>query len=261
MPLSSLEATLNELNHVYGQIGLDICTEWVSDNYATHGWAIRRHHELLCYCPGYIIKHRSRQVFKHRSRQVFGTIKRVTTLRGAIYPLTAVLKPKDKTGRNRFFFMALLDPIDLQKLQLPNMYGTLCVLRDIPFNKDKSALTSSTILSVRNVMNVFTNGNFIILPILHYHTVYVCYNPLRNGYNSEEYVHPEDLPRGNPDKLQRRLIPELLLDVIYTGTETGVCTGTDSPSFRKAQTSIRNKLQQVQACPLYPSDAADDLTP
>ena len=239
LPLSSLEATLNELNHVYEQIGLDICTEWVSDNYATHGWAIRRHHELLCYCPGYIIK--------HRSRQVFGTIKRVTTLRGAIYPLTAVLKPKDKTGRNRFFFMALLDPIDLQKLQLPSMYGTLCVLRDIPFNKDKSALTSSTILSVRNVMNVFTNGNFIILPILHYHTVYVCYNPLRNGYNSEEYVHPEDLPRGNPDKLQRRLIPELLLDVIYTGTETGVCTGTDSPSFRKAQTSIRNKLQQVQA--------------
>ena len=235
LPLPSLEATIKELQHVYEQIGVEVCVDWITVNYDTHGWAIRRHHDALCYSPGYIIK--------HRYRQVFGTVKRSTVIHGSIYPLSAVLKPRAKAGRSKFFFMALLDPVDLQKLQLPDLYGSICVLRDIPFGKDKSALTSATLFSTINVMNAIGNGHITILPILHYHTVFIHINEQRRGWGMREYVHPEDVPPGNPAKMQRELIPELLLDVIYTGTEEGVTKGTESPSFRKAQQDLFDKLQ------------------
>jgi len=172
-PLPTLDATIRELQHVYGELGLDLDVQWIADNYQSHGWAIRRHHDVLCYSPGYIIK--------HQLRHVFGTLQRVTKNEGKIYPLTAAITPKVKGYRNKYFFMALLDPTDLEKLQLPTQHASLCVLRDFPFAKDKSALTSAMFFTVHNVMNLLTNGCFMLVPILNYHTVRVCNNRERAG--------------------------------------------------------------------------------
>jgi hypothetical protein len=81
--------------------------------------------------------------------------------------------------------------------------------------------------------------------MLNYHTVRVRNNRERVGWASKDYVHPQDVPVGNPDRLGLELIPEILLDVIYTGTEPEVATGIESPSFQRIQADLLGRLQAL----------------
>ena len=232
-PLPTLQRNINELNQAYEQIGLVLDLDWIEEMYTTNGWAVRRDHDQLHYTPGAIIK--------LRDRQLFGTTRKSSAINGNIFPLTAVLRSNDSSCRPKYFMLALIDPVDIEKIQMPTKYRSLFTFRDVPFDRDRNALTSAFIFDMRQVLLTLCGEHFTIISLFNYHMVYTSWVKTRNNYDVQEYLHQED-PEVNKNDHKLKTVPEIVFNVIYTGTEDGVIDGYDSPSFKMVQEQILSKL-------------------
>ena len=161
-----------------------------------------------------------------------------------IVPSVAVVRSSYNMNK-QYLFHFQPDGLNLLHIQLPTAYPVLVALRRLPYNKDHHALTAAILHSIRMFLDTYLKGKYVLLLQVVYHKA----TPVKDSHRRQLYMHP-DLCTGEKQIIS---IGELILEIIYTATETGVAEGLQSPSFRRVQDMIFKKLneQHQLSCPPF----------
>ena len=207
--------------------GLFVDTEFTQLLYGSHNWQSKRHTGVKDTTTGYYVK--------TVNRHLYGTFYIHSACNGTILPAISKVRVKEKV----YYFQCIPEPTNIEKLQLPAKYPPLCVLRGIPANKDRHALTAAALFTVERALNCnFPVGSYAINPVQIYHKVGV------DKFHDHAWVTP-DMSSTTTHRIVN--VTELVWEIIFLGTEEGLQDGVKSPRYTMAQANMFDQAQAKAA--------------
>ena len=198
--------------------GIFLDTDFAKMLHGTNNWQSNRHAGMKDTATGFYVK--------TVGRHLYGTFYAHSACSGTIFPAISKVRVREKV----YYLQCIPEPINIEKLQSPAKFPPLCVLRGIPTNKDKHALTATALFTVERELDYnFPTGSYAINPVQLYHRVGI------DKYKHNAWVSPDT---SNESDHRITSMPEIVWEIIFLGTEAGIQEGNKSPRYTKAQANM-----------------------